>query len=294
MHLPTLVRRATRLVLSPLDWILRAFVLPQNVLVVAGDRRSGNHACIYWILSCLAGRDILAAHGKRSGPGMRHYPDEHIVFINDITNIRSLAGIRGLVTRYWRVMREASFVLLSFEDVSPEAICGHGLLGRLKTIRVQRNLPDLLASRYESLVRLAMEGEGHQQHFSMTRFWFRNLACWRKMSLVEGSNSDLIFWSYDRWKHDPIYRKDFLHSIGIDRDVFPIGLSGEGFGSSFGVSTDSADRLKSVSFQQPFKVFLKKATQLVPECFSPEDIERVSRYLADADADKPPHRGSYG
>jgi hypothetical protein len=275
----SLVRQVARCVLLPLDWIMSKFMLP-NVLVVVGDRRSGNHACIYWISSCLAGHDILTAHGKRSGPGLRNYPNEGIVFINDITNIRSLTGIRGLLFRHRAVIRKASLVLLSFEDVSPEAICGHQLLGRLKIVRVQRNLPDLLASRYESLVRLAMEAEGHQQHFSMSKHWFRNLSGWQKLEAAGGRGSDLLFWNYDQWKSDPVYRKIFLQLIGLKNDIYPIQVAGEGFGSSFSASTGSRDKLMSVSFQEPFKVFLRKAIDVVPECFSAEDAVRVEKYLS--------------
>jgi hypothetical protein len=269
-----------RLALLPLDWLLVRFVLPKNTFVVAGDRRSGNHACIYWVLSCIAGKDVLAAYGKQGSQGIRHYPLERITFVNDITNIPSALGIRGLIVRNRYLLRTSSVAVLSFEDVSPESICAHPLLSKLQTIRVQRNMVDLLASRYERLVELALEGGGLAHLFSMDERWFVNLFRWHMLSKDAGTDSSLLIWVYDKWILSAHYRSSFLFSMNLASDIFPIQHAAEGGGSSFQSSSASVDRLLSVSHRASFQAFLRQALERYPECFSPDDEARVTAFLS--------------
>ena len=266
--------------LSAVDYFLNKYILPERTLVVTGDRRSGNHACIYWILSCLAGKDVVSAYGRREGPGFRFYPEQGFVFINDLSSCLAETSLRRMLLRNKSLFNKCSLVILSFEDVGSEVICRNPLLRRHQFIRVSRNMPDILASRYEILVRLAFEGGSDLNLFSMDRKWFEKSFSWYKREHFR-LDKNIADWSFDNWKVDASYRESFLRSIGLQcADLYPIAISGEGGGSSFSGEARDFDRLTTVSNQKNFKKFIATCIKNYPASFSPGDLVRVNSYLA--------------
>ena len=266
--------------LSAVDYFLNKYILPERTLVVTGDRRSGNHACIYWILSCLAGKDVVSAYGRREGPGFRFYPEQGFVFINDLSSCLAETSLRRMLLRNKSLFNKCSLVMLSFEDVGSEVVCRNPLLRRHQFIRVSRNMPDILASRYEILVRLAFEGGSDLNLFSMDRKWFEKSFSWYKREHFR-LDKNIADWSFDNWKVDASYRESFLRSIGLQcADLYPIAISGEGGGSSFSGEARDFDRLATVSNQKNFKKFIATCIKNYPASFSPGDLVRVNSYLA--------------
>jgi hypothetical protein len=265
--------------LNAVDYFLNKYILPERTLVVTGDRRSGNHACVYWILSSLAGKDVISAYGKQPRSGFRCYPEQGFIFINDLSSCLAETSLRRLLLQNKSLFKKCALVILGFEDVGSEVISRNPLLRRHQFIRVSRNMPDVLASRYESLVRLALDGGSNLNAFSMNHKWFEKSFSWhnRQHFCLDKNVAD---WSFDNWKVDASYRESFLRSIGLQcADLYPIAISGEGGGSSFSGVTCDCDRLTTVSHQKNFKKFMATCIKNYPGSFSPGDLIRVNSYL---------------
>lgn len=269
-----------RIFLPLIDFFIIHFVIPKNVLVIVGDRRSGNHALIYWILSCIAGYDLIKKYGQRQGPGLRWYSHERFLFINDVYESVTMSGMRGLLLRHKNLFRLSSVAILSFEDASALTVVNHPILSKLRIIRVTRNPLDLIASRYQSLSSIALKGYSHGFLFSMDDAWFKRLISWLNNDLFLPNQADRFIWNYDSWLQDYSYRQSFLSLLGIRDDIFPIARAGEGGGSSFNGHQKNKDKLYSVSMQNEFKEFLGNARSKYPSIFSMDDEARLEEFLA--------------
>jgi hypothetical protein len=227
----------------------------------------------------MAGKDILNEYGTSDQSYIRLFEEDQVAFVNDITGLPNSISIRRLLFAFRKKLSTCRLLILGFEDVDVDFLARIGFLHGLTIIRIERNLVDLIASRYEALNQQAQQGiPGH--YFTLTSGWFNSLGEWQRCSHRRLHAQQLLRWSFDLWSSDQEYRCRFLASIGLQTDIYPIQTSGEGGGSSFRDNrANSADRLRAVSLQDSFKRFLGEANRSHPELFTKDDRDRIVRFI---------------
>lgn len=216
------MRKAVRFIfhitLIPLFKIL---LKRKEIWFFEGIRRSGNHACIYWIAN---------ARLKRKAPPqeLSHYCfysfSKEVFFINSYAQESALTMLKH-VWKNRRLVIRCKILFLSIEDESSSLL--HFLnLSQFahRHIGITRSLPNVLASRLQKIERESLKlKEGIAQNFVITPKILRLFFKAREAKYV---------WIYDDWLSDLEWRAEFLASVGLSMDIMP-EVTPQGGGSSF-------------------------------------------------------------
>lgn len=189
----------------------------KNVLVVSGLRRSGNHACISWISAAIIGEKVDYKHTCHK---VYQSPDESIIHLNEV-NFLSLFDYAFLLQRNKHHIEKARTVIISLEDYVPKK--GDMYYPRNAVyIKVKRDILTTIASRITYNVKRAKKGiDRGDMHIDSNFF---------DIYRVETPNE--IVWDYSMWQSNFEWRKMFLTSLGLEKDI-SVGMSLQGAGSSF-------------------------------------------------------------
>jgi len=183
---------------------------------IFGLRRSGNHAIIAWITSSM--------------------PDNSVYFFNDITanydnSFKSLltsyndqlAGtIANKLIRRPRGNENKHCIIQSYEDNELSIIADinkqikTGQIGKSKkifNILIMRDLPNLLASRYQ----LYKSGNKYVEITDgIIRLYREYLNEFISPKLLNGDGQIFVPLNYSKWNSDAKYRQDIAQKLSID------------------------------------------------------------------------------
>lgn len=271
--------------LNPILWAVDKYlsiaVLPKNTIIVTGERRSGNHACIYWIISCFVESDVLTA-GAYRGAGLRVFDEHGVAFINDVTNIKM--GLRRFLFKNRSAIRNSRLLVISLEDIAFSKFKNYGVLHLFPLVRVERSLQNVLASRYESLNRFSQAGYANG-NFNIDNSFYARWLEWKSVLRRPpcSHKGKILSWKYEEWAISSEYRNEFLSSINLGCDIYPLQASAEGGGSSFGKAQPTGGRLCSVSLQPQFRRMIEHSMKQHRECFEQAELHEVERYLNNVD-----------
>lgn len=198
-------------------WLLRN----KEVWYFEGIRRSGNHACIYWVANARLGMNVKPMQ-------LSHYLfycfSENCVFINSYAQESAIVMLLH-VWKNRKFIRRCKILFLSIEDESSELI--HFLNARsyaFRHIGITRSLPNVLASRLQKQRRESMKpGDGIAKNFEVTL---------RVLNLFFKAREAETVWMYDDWVSNSSWRREFLSYMNLKADIMP-GVTPQGGGSSF-------------------------------------------------------------
>lgn len=202
--------------------VINSFFRNKKVIVFSGVRRSGNHACIDWIVNSIAGEEVeLQDKGKDN---LLATKNERIVLLNEI-NFHGKLHYLYILRNTIKSIRKAEVVLLSLEDyVSNE----HDYYSppNATHIYVTRSVLSTIASRVTYNIRRAEIGldRGDMNIDDSLFMLIRRLR--------HDSNGKYHIWSYDQWLCDENWRKEFLGELNLKVDI-PSKVGMFGGGSSF-------------------------------------------------------------
>ena len=245
----------------------------ERVLNIWGLRRSGNHACIHWLANALAGKAITWQELK--GHHFMASNDGQIAFINESNLLATRPFFRGLMDNL-RAIRNATHLIVSFEDLHPSTYQNWRSIGRINII-IRRNSLDIIASRFHNLNKRAQKGIGWERQ-SMDDAFFETLATFCN-STVE---NHVLAWHFEQWKSSESYRLDFLTELGLSIDEMP-PVSNIGGGSSFtgteATIIEADSRLKRVQPQAPWRAFLESILESGQLAYNEEAVAHMKSYL---------------
>ncbi len=215
----------------------------ESRFLVAGMRRSGNHAVIGWLANALQA-DVDPLTYEWMGVGIS--ASGNTVHLNDITTVGLKPRGRRAKSRRLRgdlpALDQATRLIVSFEDVECRQIDNLGLAagGQWTRVLVKRSVLNLLASRLARIQALVDQGRG-------TPFLQSD------QKLLDRIAGDLTAasagWNvidFDRWSSgDSAYRADVLGGLGLSVDIDP-AVTRHGNGSSFtgsSIQPESSDLL---------------------------------------------------
>ncbi|MGH9623734.1 MAG: hypothetical protein ACRD4G_05275 [Bryobacteraceae bacterium] len=231
-------------------------------------RRSGNHACVGWLVNALEG--CVVNFVENSDVRNFNYSDSgRTCFINDVSTINGQKYIKT-IRRERRKIEQAQFIVISAEDEDSRYAEQWRIPHRSETILVRRNALNLMASRFQNLNRRARQGLGISMQSMDARF-FTTLSA--NLQSPRGT-----VWELERWHCDPAWRKTFLASLGLEHDIAPPSV---GLGSSFtqdrGLApTDQLNqRFAMVEPRDAWMRFIRDAVSRHPGVFSPTEQESV-------------------
>lgn len=188
-------------------------------VLVAGSRRSGNHAVIAWLASALAGAAVTL-----------HYSDwrvgatagNRVVHCNDLPRHPGSLRFGDLDRAVRRITSNGPIgdLVVSYEDVRVDELTAELLVVPTIDVRilVTRPLLDLVASRIG----------GSRVGFAVDEHWLETEVA-NRTALPDG-------WEtvrFDRWLLDPAYRIHVLDRIGGSVDELPDRVAPMGGGSTF-------------------------------------------------------------
>ncbi len=221
------IRKATR---SATHVVLRAIWggmrKSTKVFHFAGLRRSGNHACINWLVNSIYGSSV--EYRQLDHYLFREFPEGRVFLINSYAQEPALSVFR-YVWKYRRKIARCEYLFLSLEDEPPSFT--HFLRPKDNTpgvvnIHIDRTVFNLLSSRAKKIdVETGKPKTGIAGNFHMEEKLWEGFFQYRRAALLH--------WEYDQWLIDPEWRQAFLRSVGLLHDIMP-GMSIEAGGSSFG------------------------------------------------------------
>lgn len=244
----------------------------QRVFFVYGMRRSGNHACVGWLVNALEQKAVAlieSDHVKNF-----NYSDTGATFYaNDVSTLASRRYLKCLYHDLKRI-RAAKFIIISAEDKTADYRQNWRIPRRSETIFVHRDTLNLMASRYQNLNRRAREGLGANMQSMKARFFATLLAN------IEQQRG--LVWDFERWHHDEAWRRTFLAQLGLEHDILPptVGL-GSSFSSDRQVVPDGKvdQRFTMVEPHDGWVSFIQAAMCEHPEAFTPAERESIRRLV---------------
>lgn len=204
-----------------LRWLFRK----NNLYVVCGMRRSGNHACINWLLNALEERESSFEEVK----GDRCYISNSgkTFFLNE-ANFYGLNHYWKLVIEQKKVIKSCTNVIISLEDFEPSSGINPFIIASATKIMVTRSLLNLIASRLQRAMNQAKEGKDRGD-MSVRESFFSNL----NWIMNNKTDKSWLFWSFDEWlQNSNQCRQQFLQRLGLAVNLTP-AMSLQGGGSSF-------------------------------------------------------------
>jgi len=194
----------------------------KEVFVVAGLRRSGNHAFINWFTNALennpAGYADLTWNVFQTQTGKT-------IFFNEVNYFGIMAFITS-IRSFKSSIKKSSFVIISLEDYTPKKIDEY-IPCNAKKISITRSTLNLIASRLQKALNDSKIGLSRRD-MTIDRNFFDRVN-WHQKAEKLGWEG----WNYDSWvKNDSDYRKNFLSKFSLSCDIAP-EISKHGGGSSF-------------------------------------------------------------
>lgn len=255
------------------EWHMRR---ARRVFFVYGMRRSGNHACVGWLINALEGRAVPVIESKiRNNFNLSDTGDT--IFINDVSGMSSRVYLSSL-HQHRQQLRRAQFIIISVEDVDATYSDGWRIPRCSEAIQVRRSTLNLMASRFQNLNRRAREGMGANLQTMKSRF-FATLKA--NTETPRGA-----IWEFERWMNDESWRREFLEELGLEHDITP-PVSPPGLGSSFSGTSGrpSADQLSkrymTVEPRGAWIKFLQESASEYAEVFSAEEHEAIQALGSD-------------
>lgn len=201
--------------------VFKGMVNGKEIWYFQGIRRSGNHACIDWLINARLGR---AVKPQQLSHYLFYQYTEEVVFINSYAQESALDMLRHVWLNR-KAIRKCQVIMLSIEDESNEL--NHFLnLHEVADyhIGITRLLPNVLSSRLKKFgTESLLESGGIGGNFGVDR---------RILSLFFEARRSPIVWHYDRWLSDATWRNEFLEKLHLTADIIP-PVTTQGGGSSF-------------------------------------------------------------
>jgi hypothetical protein len=203
----------------------------ESRFLVAGMRRSGNHAVIGWLANALqAESDPLTYEWLSFG----QTESGNTVHLNDISLFpspprwkrRTVQDLRGHLS----ALKSAKRLIISIEDVGCQTLDDLGVPvgGTWTRVLVKRSVLDLLASRLAYTKSTLEQGGSAPQGMRINQDLLDRIAG----DLTAAANGWNVI-DFDRWSTgDSAYRADVLGGLGLSVDIDP-AVSVHGDGSSF-------------------------------------------------------------
>lgn len=215
-------------------WLFRG----RKVILVNGMRRSGNHACVYWLMNAIAGERTVGRL-KREGRLLKSR-DGRLVFLNN-TNFVHWIEYAITLWKGRRAIRRATWIVVSLEECGAVEIRREQWRAGTPTHRIliKRSVLNLAASRIAYLRNCLNEGVGAQR-MPCNKEFFEKLHSFDRLE-----RDGWLPWEYEAWLTSPAYRRRFLDNLGLvdAADIVPETASQAG-GSSFGgISEPKVDEL---------------------------------------------------
>lgn len=249
-----------------------AFHGADRVFFVYGMRRSGNHACVGWLVNALEGKPVQLVE-ELQAPNFNWSTSGSSLFVNDISTIHGSKCLRWLY-RHRRRIRRARFVVISAEDEGGTYTDDWRIPAGSEAIQVQHGTLNLMASRFQNLNRRAQEGLGaHMQ--SMKGRFFATLEA--TVAHPRGAR-----WELERWHDDAEWRRAFLARIGLDQDILPPMV---GLGSSFSycrslpTGSQMKQRFEMVEPWSAWVAFVQRAASEYPGVFTAAEHDSIAELV---------------
>ncbi len=203
----------------------------ESRFLVAGMRRSGNHAVIGWLANALqAESDPLTYERLRFG----QTESGNTVHINDIGLFPLSPRMKRAIFQDLRgdvsALNSGKRLIISIEDVGCQSLDDLGVPvgGTWTRVLVKRSVLNLLASRLAYTKSTLEQGGSAPQGMRISQDLLDRIAG----DLTAASDGWNVI-DFDRWSSgDSAYRADVLRSLGLSVDIDP-AVTVHGNGSSF-------------------------------------------------------------
>jgi len=237
----------------------------KKVIHVTGLRRSGNHACIYWLANAIEQKRMQLD----KFPENKHlYKSEtgKVTFINNIYEVYSPYYYLWVLIKKLPLLRKCDYVILSSEDL-PADFFHYRVPAHACNIYCSRSVLNLFSSRWKMFTEQAISK--------------RPLVTIDKsvidIMLSYSASTKYIEWNYDDWLSISSYRKEFLENIGLSVDLMPEEAH-QGGGSSFSSKSNFIERSERYK-QVVLPLFIKQILLKDEYSYLLKDSER--KYLLD-------------
>ena len=251
------------------EWMMAC---AQRVFFVYGMRRSGNHACVGWLVNSLE-REAVALTESDHVKNFNYSGSGATFYANDVSTLASRRYLKCLYHDLKKI-RAAKFIIISAEDKTADYRQSWRIPRRSETIFVHRDTLNLMASRFQNLNRRAREGLGANMQ-SMKAKFFATL-----MANIERPQG--LVWDFERWHHEKAWRMSFLSQLGLDCDILPstVGL-GSSFSSDRQVIPNSkvGQRFTMVEPRGAWISFIRGAASQYPDAFTPAEHASIRQLV---------------
>ena len=195
-------------------WVAAIFIqiVTRNarVFLVAGCRRSGNHALVDWVANALEERQVDLLRDPTYG----HFNSTvsmRTVFINEMNNMTGNQYFRMFLSKRRDLMR-CEFLIISLEDALQSTSYTSWRIPRTyRRIAVHRSTLNVVASRLAKINLNAHQGWS-EVGMNVDEAFLRVL---REIQVAP--NQGWHLWEFDRWvARDLPYRAEFLAALNLD------------------------------------------------------------------------------
>ena len=210
-------------------WV-RSLIKDKEIWCFQGVRRSGNHACIDWLINARLGE---AVESEQLSHYLFYRYTPELIFINSYAQESAIVMLWHVFLNR-RALEEASILVVSLEDESSELDHFLNLRELAKFhIGITRLLPNVFSSRIKKMQTERVKDEGGiGRNFDIDQ---------RVISLFFEARQASMVWHYDSWLTDAFWRKKFLRRLHLEVDVIP-SITSQGGGSSFGAGDSNRDK----------------------------------------------------
>ena len=205
-----------------------------EVFRIYAHKRSGQHAIIEWLISCMEGKvvyynNLWEPNFKRRGTNYR-WNNNTLESVKDTSYFKSFDHPKISDNQGNR-----TFLIYNFEDYSPDILYEnsikfpeHGINVKLKHIFISRYYKNLIASRFKK------GGSDLKKYDTIAKFfdWFNYL-------------NKVYHINYDRWMVDIEYRKQICKDLDLNFVNRQHKESTTGF-SSFGEIENTLNRYEQM------------------------------------------------
>ena len=245
----------------------------KRVFFVYGMRRSGNHACVGWLVNALERKTVVLIESDHV-KNFNYSSSGATFYANDVSTLASRRYLKCLYHDLKKI-RAAKFIIISVEDKTADYRDSWRIPQRSETIFVHRDTLNLMASRYQNLNRRAREGLGANMQSMKAKFFATLLAN------IEQQRG--LVWDFERWHHDKVWRRAFLAQLELEHDILPstIGL-GSSLSSDRQVDPDDkiGQRFTMVEPRDAWISFIHAAASQHPKAFTPAEHESIRQLVS--------------
>lgn len=203
--------------------ILKFLLKNKKVFIVNGLRRSGNHACIGWLINSLE-EDDRATLDELKEWHLYISKSRKTLFFNEVNILKITSALRLMLKNYEK-LKQSQNIIFSFEDALPREYQVFSYV-RHEKIAIKRSLLNVIASRLARATKQAKLGL-EKGDMKIDEKFFNRVSF-----LIDATQYGHKSWDYDKWLTSSEYREEFLSSINLHFDSTP-PISDHGGGSSF-------------------------------------------------------------